>query len=580
MGIATEVRGDDYLRQARDGAYIQMLERGRPIALYVRGISMYPYIKDNDFLTIEPLADADIRTGDVVMVKRNNADSESFFIHRVVRIKKTGKALFFYTKGDNAGLSLEGPFEVGQIKGSVAGISRNTVQINCHTPTHRLLAGIYAVLSLYTPAFLKIMSLLCNNLRERSFPYFSSRLSGKDPLMRNTQRLAVLALRDVMHDEHLKHTAVAIIAEGLRWNYFCSLAIESGRTFVTEKNIRLLEKAAHIPLFVLKRLKETNMQIIAETTRAHRRAAGLVKSFAEAHIDAIPLKGTFLSELLYSDTAGRGISNDMDILIREEDLAPSLKVLEKLGYTEAPEEEIEPWRWHKELVSVGYPPVDLHWDITMMKRSPERIAGIWQQAVKVGLADEGGEWAYYILSGETLLLYLCVNILHSKGYRNFKYYLDLDRLLFTAGSSFNWDLLIENAVSWKINNSVFAALWQTRKLLGCNIPPAVFFKLRPSLMKRLFTMFFLNPSVIFANTLRRRILDSFLSYILFELLEAGSLRDFVLIAKRVMFPPRRAIEMTAYAPRCGSITSRLQYWICILIRFRRGFCKIARSLKG
>ncbi|MDD5566450.1 MAG: hypothetical protein PHG31_06140, partial [Candidatus Omnitrophica bacterium] len=98
--------------------------------------------------------------------------------------------------------------------------------------------------------------------------------------------------------------------------------------------------------------------------------------------------------------------------------------------------------------------------------------------------------------------------------------------------------------------------------------------------KRLFIVFFLSRSVIFSNNIRRKIMDSFLSYILFELLEAQSFRDLILLARRVLFPPEGALEMSVYVPKSGAITSRMQYWACILKRLGRGFCKIAKLLKG
>ncbi|MEW6075888.1 MAG: nucleotidyltransferase family protein [Candidatus Omnitrophota bacterium] len=580
MGINTELREAGYLRQERDAAYLEALKRGTPIALYVRGISMYPYIKDYDFLDIEPFLSSQARIGDVVMVESDSALQKSFFIHRLVRIKREGKATYYYTKGDNAGRLLEGPFEGRQITGRVVVVARKGRHINCRTHAHRVLSRIFAFFSLYSPAILKIVCLFYNSLRERAFIRPLRRVFEKDPLAFNTQELAVLLLRDTVHNEGFRQQAIFIIAEGLRWNYFCTLAIAHGRTVAAEKNIGILEKLVHIPPFVHTRLKEEALNAMVEAERLHRHCVQIMKSFSAAHIDTVSLKGTFLSELLYRDTAARGVSNDIDILIEEKDIAPSVRLLESIGYMQSPEEEVEAWRWHKEMVLTGSPTVDLHWDITMMKRDPQRIAGLWEQATMVRLADEAGEWQYYRLQGEALLVYLGVSIIHSKGYATLKYYFDIDRLLSEKENPLRWDFLIECASCWKVKNSVFAALSQSKKMLGSTIPSPALAALKPSLLKRLFIAFFLSRSVIFSNNIRRRILDSFLSYILFELLEAESLRDLVFIASRVLFPPRRALEMSAYAPNGGAVTSRTQYWICIVKRLGRGFCKTAKLLKG
>ena len=72
-----------------------ILERGIPFRIKARGFSMSPFIKNNDVITISPLAASTIHIGDVVAFI--HPETGKVCVHRM--IKKKGN--HYFIKGDN-----------------------------------------------------------------------------------------------------------------------------------------------------------------------------------------------------------------------------------------------------------------------------------------------------------------------------------------------------------------------------------------------------------------------------------------------------------------------------------------------
>jgi len=73
-----------------------VLDKGVPFRFKAKGFSMSPFIKDNDVITVSPLADHSLSTGKVVAFI--HPQTGKVHVHRV--LKKEGG--FFLIKGDNS----------------------------------------------------------------------------------------------------------------------------------------------------------------------------------------------------------------------------------------------------------------------------------------------------------------------------------------------------------------------------------------------------------------------------------------------------------------------------------------------
>jgi hypothetical protein len=122
----------------------------------------------------------------------------------------------------------------------------------------------------------------------------------------------------------------------------------------------------------------------------------IIATLTDAGIRSTLLKGPLLSEAIYGDP-GRRLSNDIDLLVAEEQLHTAVEVVRQLGYA-APADHVERCglpRLHFLLVHERQklPPVELHWRVHWYERdfARERLlpptgdtSGDWRPA----LADE------------------------------------------------------------------------------------------------------------------------------------------------------------------------------------------------
>ncbi|MEW6170002.1 MAG: nucleotidyltransferase family protein [Candidatus Omnitrophota bacterium] len=565
MGLLTKNRIVTDIKNIKEKLYMHSLKDGQNIDVCVHGDSMYPYIKDYDILTIAPNIDKILHLGDIVAVRHAEREDDTYFnyIHRLVKITSRNDQPLFFTKADNAAKCLEGYFVRRQILGKVITIKRNGTIINTQTISHRIFNRLSAYFSLRAPLLFKIINNFFCLILE--YPLLVNKMLKRfqcaDPLFFNAQQL-VIAVNAGINNIEKRNNALNLIKEGVRWNRFCDMVIDNGRSEEIIKSLKTLTDFIKVPTFVFERLQRFQIESIGLSEQHYRQSLMILEIFSQAQIKAIPLKGTYLSKRLYGDISMRGMSADIDFLIKEEDEAIAVGLLEKNGYKQVEEEKYKTWRWNKLFIKKDSFPLHLLWDITMMKRSKERIEGFWKEAKKINLEAANRAFFYYEWPDETLLLYLCVDLVNSRGYRSIKYFYEIATLIEKSKNSFDWDSFIKNAIEYRIDNSVFAALHQTKYILGTGVPDYVLSRLKPGILKRLLIKIFLSRCVIFNANFRRRVLEGFLSYVFFEILEAGSIEDCLKIIKR-LFPPPQEVGW-----------SKWQYAIYILRRFSRLFNKI------
>ena len=100
----------------------QMLQQGRGLRFLARGRSMYPFIREGDAITVEPIEGGQLRLGDVIFYKSNEG---RIVIHRVIKRVFHSDSLMAVTKGD-ANLALDRSVPLTQVLGRVKLIERGT----------------------------------------------------------------------------------------------------------------------------------------------------------------------------------------------------------------------------------------------------------------------------------------------------------------------------------------------------------------------------------------------------------------------------------------------------------------------
>jgi len=348
------------------------------------------------------------------------------------------------------------------------------------------------------------------------------------------------------------------LLSGVDLEYLRDLAVNHHVSSLAYNALKFYTPSSDPEKKAIKDLRVSSLAGSAANTFYKKELMRILASFAAKGIAVMPLKGVLLSEYLYGDAESRDQSVDIDLLVKEKDVERARSLLEDIGYTFKGAGEIEEYMWAYNFTKPGMPAIDLHWDITMMVRGRERIEGLWRSA---SLQDSAGV-KYYYFKPEELLLYLSAHLVNSGAFRQLRHIRDIERLIEKYGNEIDWNSVVRKARKWRLSGSLYAALILIRQSSGFIFPAEMLRELKISLPKRLFIRLFADKKVVIGTGLRRRVLDAFLAYTFFEIVEAASLKDHHDIFKRIFFPPREIIGERGYC-----------------LRIFKGAVKFARHLK-
>lgn len=100
-----------------------VLAHGKPFRFRASGLSMSPFIKDGDVVTIRPLGSTPPRTGDIAAFLYPGTGRVA--VHRIVR-EKSGR---FSLKGDNVP-DIDGSLPLDRILGTVSRVERDGAKVS------------------------------------------------------------------------------------------------------------------------------------------------------------------------------------------------------------------------------------------------------------------------------------------------------------------------------------------------------------------------------------------------------------------------------------------------------------------
>lgn len=199
--------------------------------------------------------------------------------------------------------------------------------------------------------------------------------------------------------------------------------------------------------------------------------AQLLKWLDAQGIQAVVLKGPVIAETYYPDAALRPYG-DLDLLIRESDLAAVSAMLTGRGYHEKygkDEEEVHRihschgvWQRifvHEESGRI----VELHCDHLQIGLEPVSMDEIWADSVphRLGVRVVRG------LEQHDLFVQLCVH-LQRHGFSRLIWFKDID--LIVRGGGLDWRVVEAKAVQQGCRDSVAYALWLLERVLGTPLP--------------------------------------------------------------------------------------------------------------
>lgn len=264
------------------------------------------------------------------------------------------------------------------------------------------------------------------------------------------------------------------------WQALCDLAIKL-RVIVylyhCLKEQALLDAA---PENIRQFLMNLYLQNAARNMRLYNEFLQVAGAFKAASIQLIALKGIYLAKAIYRNIALRQM-NDIDLLVRQEDLAAAGEILLRMGYRPDRPYSLDWDLSHKHLPPFSRPDactVELHWNITHRNMpysiEPEEI---WNHSCEAHSAD----YPARALSPEDILLLLCK---HNSYGHHFNFglcpYVDTGMTIEFFGDKLNWDVIVESAVSRNWAKGVYLTLELTRELTGAGVPDDVLEALKPA----------------------------------------------------------------------------------------------------
>jgi hypothetical protein len=204
-------------------------------------------------------------------------------------------------------------------------------------------------------------------------------------------------------------------------------------------------------------------------------AARLLSRFARGGIPVIALKGLALAETIYPNPALRPME-DLDLLVRPDDLPAAVRLLEEAGYREA---------WH------GFPDfqradglvdVDLHTALLHEGEIPTRLdaqaiesEALWTAAQPATIAGETG----LILSPAHQLLHLCQHLCYHHALSGLLRHADILALVTRHPELLVPERLGPPAATRAGRRALYHALASCERRLGWELPADLLDTLRP-----------------------------------------------------------------------------------------------------
>lgn len=204
--------------------------------------------------------------------------------------------------------------------------------------------------------------------------------------------------------------------------------------------------------------------------------SSILDNFRQHSIEAIPLKGIILADILYHNPGLRPIYADIDILIKENDIGKASEILKSLNYSMSmPKAGI-----YNILFSSGNRHIELHWNFIVSWLTKIKTNELWQRST-TGLIN-GKE--IRLLSNEDLFWPLLVQIRYELLYSSLFRICDLNELISQKADELDWGYIFKTAQRYHLVNCLCLSLTLCQKLLSTPIPNNILKKLRKAGVKK------------------------------------------------------------------------------------------------
>lgn len=195
-------------------------------------------------------------------------------------------------------------------------------------------------------------------------------------------------------------------------------------------------------------------------------------AMAEAGVEAIPVKGLVLTEMLYGNLALRP-AGDIDVLVRVDDLPAARDALRELGFAQEAVPAYEE-RHHPFHDPPYYRPgpfrhtaLELHHGLSAPRQFRMDAASLWERSVTTELFGR----QLRVLGPEDTLLHLAVH--RARAPLRLRWLVDIAELLRRSGADLDVGFLLTQARAIGARTTLSMTLELSGRLLDAPVPPAL-----------------------------------------------------------------------------------------------------------
>jgi len=253
------------------------------------------------------------------------------------------------------------------------------------------------------------------------------------------------------------------------WRRVVDAAIDRDLAPLLLRRLKEMDAGVGLPPEEWERLQRAMLVSVGRSARVQRGLAKVLESLGDRGLPAIVLKGAYLAEAVYGEVAFRPMG-DVDLLVREDDLARAQAALREIGGTHRQYDQSEAdigRRRHLPHTTLGRLVVELHWNI-VSPAGPVTVdvAGLWDRACPCHVAGV----QTLCLAPEDLLLHLCLHVCYEDYLASLRGLVDITETARRFRGELDWVQLAARAGEWGGSRYVALALHLARAMLGADVP--------------------------------------------------------------------------------------------------------------
>jgi len=502
---------------------------------------MRPFIEDGDLITVSPLRSSTVKVGDVVLCK--TAD-DRVIVHRVIRKTTVDGRKVFYIKGDAAYFNQPEMVDAKMILGKVAVIEGKGQQRKSNTTLSRLINVFFALLSPFSyliyPASSKIRDIV-----RKLYPFHDGNLKSKTKALRKNKLSWSGEDRLLLYCCSTNSGVPSGIGD-FDWNVFLEKARNEGISPLVFSRLADLAKHYDISGYVMEELKKDYYLSATKNALAFDELKKFLILINQKEIQVIVMKGAALAETAYGNPALRPMS-DIDLLIKKEDLHEVDGLFKKMGYS-ASDRSVDDVDFNSTYLTTldyrndvkNFTSFHIHWHFVNSTIDNEaytkyiKMDDIRRDAIRAHIADT----ATWVMSPHHLLIHLSEHALRvTHSLNKLSYFCDIDRAINYYGKGLDWNLLVRDSFTYRLNKMVYLTLYFSTYFIEAKVPEDVLLKLRP---KR----FGILEKIFIRKTTENKRTPG-LSYLIHLSMNNGLVKKLKFVG-RTLFPPKDILAQRSY----------------------------------